>query len=385
MLLYLSLLGLLLSLLLLFFNGRRYKSSIYLGIFFFLVGFYTFYHHIFVYEKSVFWIALLYVNTASVFYLTGPMAYFYVRSVLTDNARLGWKDAWHFLPTLLHFAANMGYVIRPWTYKWETAEKIVADINFLAYHRVNWFAELFGVQAVYISRPLIALLYTIWSFLLVRRYRGKHYPGVPLHKQQSLINKWLYLFIGFQLWLFLSFASFLVVRWPQHALTQFLKVRDLEFLSAIGLIGLLLTPFIFRRVLYGLPHFEKRRIEMLGSIITERMRDQHPYLAPDFNLLKLAHLIDIPAHHLSFYFRVIRKQSFNDYRDELRIAYVKKQIDLGKTNHLALETIGQQAGFSSRSSFNKAFKKFTKQSPDEYLNSHPHHTTVYTTGSHPGS
>mgnify|MGYP001203899559 CR=1 FL=1 len=368
MLLYLSLLGLLLSLLLLFFNGRRYKSSIYLSIFFFLVSFYTFYHHIFVYEKSVFWVALLYVNAASVFYLTGPMAYFYVRSVLTDNARLGWKDAWHFLPTVLHFAANMGYVVRSWPYKWETAEKIVADINFLAYHRVNWFAELFGVQVVYISRPLVALIYTIWSFVLIRRYRDRQYPGISLHKQQSLINKWLYLFIGFQLWLFLSFASFLMVRWPQNELTQFLRIRDLEFLSAIGLIGLLLTPFLFPRVLYGLPDFERRRIEMLGSIITERMRDRHPYLAPDFSLLKLAHLIDIPANHLSFYFREIRKQSFNDYRDELRIAYIKKQIDLGKAGAHRLEHIGQQAGFASRSSFYKAFKKVTGCRPDEYMN-----------------
>jgi AraC-type DNA-binding domain-containing proteins len=373
MLLYLSLLGLLLSVLLLFFNGRRYKSSIYLSIFFFLVSFYTFYHHIFVYEKSVFWIALLYVNTASVFYLTGPMAYFYVRSVLTDNARLGWKDAWHFLPTLLHFAANMGYVIRPWWYKWETAEKIVADINFLAYHRVNWFAELFGVQVVYISRPLIALIYTLWSLVLIRRYRHRQFPGISLHKQQGVIYRWFYLFIGFQLWLFLSFASFLLARWPQNAFTKFLEVSDLEFLSAIGLIGLLLTPFLFRRVLYGLPDFEKRRIEMLGSVITERMRDRHPYLAPDFNLLKLAHLIDIPTHHLSFYFREVRRQSFNDYRDELRIAYVKKQIELGKVDATRLETIGQQAGFPSKSSFFKAFKKVMGHTPDEYLSSRQGH------------
>lgn len=406
MLLYLSLLGLLLSLLLLYFNGRRYKSTIYLSVFFFLVSLYSFYHHIFVYEKSVFWIGVLYVNLASVFYLTGPMAYFYVRSVLNDDARLKWKDAWHFLPAIIHFAAAMHYVIQPWSHKLQIAEQIVANVEFMAQHKVNYFAKLVGVQVLFISRPLIAVSYTICILFMFLRHHQSHPAGKYLAKQQRIMNRWIWLFIVFQFMLFMSFLFFLIARWPGSTALQFLKVADLEFVCAFALIGLLLTPFLFPQVLYGLPDFERGRtsppalpekneqpvvakeetenvdeskssglqleqayLDKIANAINSCMRDQKPYLEPDFNLLKLSHLIGIPAHHLSFYFREVRQQPFNDYRNELRVEYAKELISSGRAAELTLEAIGQQSGFVSKSSFFKAFKKVTGDTPGRYTDS----------------
>ncbi|MGN6421252.1 MAG: helix-turn-helix domain-containing protein [Pseudobacter sp.] len=403
MLLYLSLLGLLLSLLLLYFNGRRYKSSIYLSVFFFLVSLYTFYHHIFVYEKSAFWIAVLYVNLASVFYLTGPMAYFYVRSVLKDDARLRWKDCWHFLPAIIHFSAAFHYVITPWSHKMGIAEQIVANVEFMAEHNVNYFAKWLGLQVVFISRPLIAVLYTVYILFLFIRHQRKHAAGRYLAKQQKIMNRWIWLFIIFQFMLFMSFLLFLIARWPGSTALQFLKVTDLEFVTAFALIGLLLTPFLFPQVLYGLPDFERRGaalpaipekneqpgeekeeiettdgsrpsglqleqsyLDKIGDAIDTCMHQQQPFLEPEFNLLKLSHLINIPAHHLSFYFREVREQPFNDYRNGLRVEYAKELISSGRAAELTLEAIGQQSGFVSKSSFFKAFKKVTGDTPGRY-------------------
>lgn len=404
MLLYLSLLGLLLSLLLLYFNGRRYRSSIYLSVFFFLVSLYTFYHHIFVYEKSAFWIAVLYVNLASVFYLTGPMAYFYVRSVLKDDARLRWKDCWHFVLPVIHFAAAFHYVITPWSHKLEIAGKIVANVEFMAEHNVNYFAKWLGLQIMFVSRPLIAVFYTVYILFLFIRYQHKHAAGKYMANQQKIMNRWIWLFIIFQFMLFISFLLFLIARWPGSTSLQFLKVADLEFVTAVALIGLLLTPFLFPQVLYGLPDFERRGaaspaipekneqageqiedttdgprssglqleqsyLNRIGETINACMRQQQPYLQPDFNLLKLSHLIDIPAHHLSFYFREIKQQPFNDYRNELRVEYAKELISSGRAAELTLEGIGQQSGFVSKSSFFKAFKKVTGDTPGRYTGS----------------
>ena len=95
MLLFLSLLGFFLSLILLYFNSKKNSSSIYLGVFFLLVSHYGFCQYVLLFSKSVFLIELLLLGFAIVFpplYLIGPVLYWYVRSVLTDNYRLKRKD-----------------------------------------------------------------------------------------------------------------------------------------------------------------------------------------------------------------------------------------------------------------------------------------------------
>lgn len=410
MLLYLSLSGVLLSVLLIYFNGRKYKASIYLGIFFLLVSFYSFHHYIFIYARSAFWVGVLYVNTTSVFYLTGPMCFFYIRSVLTDDARLRWKDCWHFLPAILHFSAAMGYVVKPWSYKMEIAQAIAQNPGFMATHKVNYFAQLIGsVRPIYLSRPLLAFGYAVCCLVMFLDYQKKQRrlnAGPPTH-QQKVMKRWLIQFLGFQFLLFFSFASLILIRWPVNPVSSFLNFRDLEFVVGIALIGLLITPYLFPQILYGLPNLrsnpvldndvvlkykkeelveeekeisgegEEEKVQglqleadyllALEERIEKCMEQQQPYLTAGFNLLKLAQSLDLPAHHLGYYFREVKQQTFNDYRNEKRIHYAVKLIEDGKTKSLTLEAIGNQSGFSSRSAFLKAFKKVTGNTPGNYV------------------
>lgn len=425
MLLYLSLSGVLLSVLLIYYNARKYKASVYLGLFFLLVSFYSFHHYIFIYTKSAFWVGVLYVNTTSVFYLTGPMCYFYIRSVITDDARLRWRDCWHFLPAVLHFSAAMAYVVKPWAYKMEIAHAIVENVSFMATHKVNYFAQLLGsVRPIYLSRPLMAFAYAIWSLVVFVKYRKRQKKNhVPDSHQQRIMKKWLKLFLFFQFLLFFSFASLILVRWPVNPVPPFLNFRDLETIVAISLIGLLVIPFLFPQILYGLPNLrtsylpeestmsskqevslitemevypkesanevavtaekleeveeekspqlqlESDYLTALGERIEHCMQEQQPFLIQGFNLLKLAQVLDLPAHHLGYYFREVKQQTFNDYRNEQRVLFAIRLIDEGKADDLTLEAIGNQSGFSSRSAFLKAFKKVSGDTPGNYVES----------------
>ncbi|NML23872.1 AraC family transcriptional regulator [Pseudoflavitalea sp. G-6-1-2] len=436
MLLYLSLSGALLSLLLLYFNAREFRSSIYLGIFFLLVSFYSFHHYIFIYARDPFWIAVLYVNTTSVFYLTGAMGYFYVRSILTDNSRLRWRDAWHFLPAILHFAAAMAYVVKPWSYKMEIGETIAGNLGFMAHHKVNYFSQLIGsTRPVYLSRPLLALGYTVACIVMFVRYRKKQRArsGNTSTPQQLIMMRWLKVFFGFQVMLFFSFASLILIRWPVNPVLQFLNFNDMEFIVGTSLVGLLITPFLFPQILYGLPilsnhitlpyrdedheltpahielevavvqtmpaatvlqtmiapvetmqeeveeepeeadskssgiQLEEEYLATLGIRIQEHMEQQKPWLTPGFNLLKLAQQISVPAHHLGYYFREVKQQTFNDYRNAWRVQHAVTMIENGMADELTLEAIGIQSGFSSRSAFFKTFRKVTGHTPGNLL------------------
>ena len=96
------------------------------------------------------------------------------------------------------------------------------------------------------------------------------------------------------------------------------------------------------------------------------MKEHKPYLQSEFNLSQLSVHIQVPAHHLGYYFREIKKQSFNDYRNEWRINHAKKLIKEGKASEMTLEAIGMLSGFSSRNAFNTDFKKFEGESPGSF-------------------
>ncbi len=75
MLLFLSITGIILSIILLYFNARKYASSIYLGSFFLLVSLYGLILYALIYSGSLTLIAIAYVNPTFLTYLIGPMIY----------------------------------------------------------------------------------------------------------------------------------------------------------------------------------------------------------------------------------------------------------------------------------------------------------------------
>jgi len=97
------------------------------------------------------------------------------------------------------------------------------------------------------------------------------------------------------------------------------------------------------------------------------MQELHPFLQPEFNLAQLSVLIHIPIHHLAFWFREVKKQSFIDFRNEWRVEHAKQLIREGKSDELTLEAIGLLSGFSARNTFLNAFKKVEGICPQKFL------------------
>ena len=97
------------------------------------------------------------------------------------------------------------------------------------------------------------------------------------------------------------------------------------------------------------------------------MLELQPFLQPDLNMAQFAVTIQIPVHHLAYYFREVKKQSFSDYRNKWRIDNAKKLISEGKASGLTLEAIGLQSGFATRNTFLTAFKRSEGISPNTFV------------------
>ena len=397
MLLSLTVLGIFLSVILLYFNARNYASSIYLGVFFLLISVYNFNQFVVLESKSVFLVSLFYLNIGFLSYLIGPMLYWYIRSVLTDDPRMKKTDLLHLLPMFIFFMAIIPHLLSSWSYKVEIATKIVENGNFLGSYKSTLLAEVFSTYVVYLSRPVLILVYATWSLNLFLGYlKKKKEPKTLIH--QNLMKKWLaVLFVFLTIW-FVSHTLQIIESNIAETLNVFYTLNTLKILSGFGLVGLLVLPFFFPAILYGLPRLPESIVPLIviekaikneqgetdGSPVTERknqtpfetdyilhikhkvelcMEEVKPYLQPDCNLGYVSKLINIPAHHLSYYFREEKNQSFNDYRNEWRVNYAKNLIREGRAKELTLEAIGRLSGFSSRKTFLSVCKKIEGISP----------------------
>jgi len=393
MLLSLSFLGIVLSIILLYFNARSYASSIYLGAFFFLVSLYGFIQYVVLYSKSVFLVGIIFINAGFLTYLTGPVLYFYFRSILNDNSRLKKMDLWHLLPMLIFLAGTVNYIFTPWSYKLEVASKLVEDPNFIGIFNYAVLYQIFPKYLVFLSRPVLILVYTFGSLAtMVRFIRNK--TELKVFSQQKYLIKWMIVLLGFLFILVLSHFFLLSETFAIKDSKLFFTLNFMQVVSAIGLTGLLISIFFFPGILYGLPQvpvpvrlsetnaeknkacpktpgkntptFETEYLLAIQQKSDTCMEKFQPYLRSDCNLATFAKLTKIPSHHFSVFFREGKQQTFNDYRNQWRIKHAKKLIFDGKSSELSIEGIGLLSGFSSRNAFYNAFKKAEGISPGQF-------------------
>lgn len=418
MLLSFSIIGIVLSLILLFFNARNYTSSIYLAGFFFLISYYGLIQYVVLFSKSVALVAVVFVNVGAPTYLIGPLLYLYLRSVIIDSARLKIVDLWHLLPMVVYLAGTSEYLFTSWFYKMDIATMVInggiKQVPFTT--ELGFLFNKLPLLVIYLSRPVLVMGYLLWSAGLLLRYKMLRMESM-IFQQQRFMQKWLWILFGFLFILVLSHSLQLVETFAVSNTTIFKTLNLLQIFSAIGLAGLLISPFFFPEILYGLPRlpgsvemakrtsipsaslptqesekqledagnqssegkpltsevigiatkFESNYLDFIDVQTEKYMQEFQPYLQQDFNLAQLSVLVNIPVHHLAYYFREVKQMSFTDFRNRWRIEHAKKLIFEGKSNELTLEAIGLLSGFSSRNTFLLAFKKAEGISPQVFL------------------
>lgn len=387
MLLYPSILGAILSLILLWFNVRVNKSTTYLAIFFLLFSLHAFYQYVLLEAKSVFLVELMlagFVLVTPPLYLIGPSLYFYVRSILSDNFNLKKRDLWHLLPAFIFFIACLEYTFVPFAEKTEAAHEVVKDVGYIEFYRATIISEIFPTSVVFLSRPVLVLSYIIWSGFLLFRYSYQKKLAV-VFSGQRFMKVWISLLLISLSLLVISQTLLIRKAFVMHFSELAFTLNVFRVMSVTSLFILLISPFFFPSILYGLPripvqpapsgkseekacevnkeeksspiHLENNYLQCIAERIDSYMENNEPYLQPVFNINQLSVKIGIPAHHLGYYFREIKKESFTDYRNRWRIEHAKKLITGGRMNDLTLEAIAELSGFTNRNSFRTTFQR----------------------------
>ncbi|CAM1371120.1 AraC family transcriptional regulator [Tenacibaculum soleae] len=96
------------------------------------------------------------------------------------------------------------------------------------------------------------------------------------------------------------------------------------------------------------------------------MENDKPYLDAELTLVKLAQLINITPHQLSYVINTSFNENFFWFVNKYRVEKVKKLLLSKEYNHMSILGIAYEAGFNSKTSFNTTFKKICSQTPSQF-------------------
>jgi len=214
---------------------------------------------------------------------------------------------------------------------------------------------LFGSFLIFIYLHFAFYIFISWKTV---QNTKKNYQKEKQTKSQKAIFDWLgFLIIGF------------VIIWISYVL----NILDDEIPYIIGPIVYSLSVYFLSYKAFQLKTteidgeaFKENDNTALFSEISRLTIDEKLYLEPDLSLSKLGKLIGQSTQKTSSIINQYAKRNFNDFINYYRIQDAKMMLSHTESEKLTISSIAFDAGFSSLSSFNSAFKKFEGITPSFY-------------------
>lgn len=292
--------------------------------------------------------------------LFGPSIYFYLRAQTNRDFRLEQKHLLHLLPWLIPFLIELMIFLMGShaVQRWQSSDLF----SYMVYPRQ---LLLWGSYIFYFSKSLALYReYRAWaqnqfsdqdmiSFTWFRNLVYFMIFGIVLKESMGMIDRWLDLDFYQDWWWNLAMVAiiFYVGIWG------YAQVQPNEIKYTNSEIDPL--PESKNTAPDDLSSW-KEKIEVL-------MSEQKPYLEPQLSLKSLAHLLKTNPSILSAAINQNFQKNFNDFINEYR---VNEFLSLSKSpdfEHYTLLALALECGFNSKSTFNRAFKKITGQTPKEYV------------------
>jgi AraC-like DNA-binding protein len=91
------------------------------------------------------------------------------------------------------------------------------------------------------------------------------------------------------------------------------------------------------------------------------------FFSETFSLIDIANKLNIPKSHLLYLFKYHSAISFSDFKKIIRIQKSIELLNNGYLKNSTFDSLANETGFSSYSSFYKSFKNNIGKSPQEYF------------------
>ena len=380
--------GIFFSALLLGYNKGYKSANIYLGLFLFLFNFIILSHYLYLYNESKVTIAfILSIPFNASAFAIGPLAFLYVRSILKDDTQFSKKDWIHFILFAIIFLGRLPYNFSSWEEKLMLADKIINESwRSLSYSTYNHFLPL---RINYKLKGLHFLIYLIAIWYVLLKSKFKMPSSMVLLKQQKIVYNWLHFFAVTASILGVLFGLILFPN-AKDKLTYHLEANILFMLVFSGFLILILGLILYPQILYGIP-IEKNLVKINEEVsesevmdekdsislhddyienirvLIEKWKEEFKFKDPNATMKSLSEDIDIPKHHLAYFFNQISNEKYIDWRNRLRVEYAMEILGREQKYDKTIEVLGEESGFRSYSAFIRSFKQFTGKLPKDFI------------------
>ena len=297
-----------------------------------------------------------------VIYLFGPLFYLYTKRLLFKNGTAIVLSKLHFLPAALFFAMGCCYLLyyTPTEY-------------FEAYQRgdLNLMFNLVLITGLFSN-----FYYLIQSFRTLRKFRRTEKDSFSF--DQNPVRFLTLFLIGIGIIMMAWLLGFLNTKLFNNFLTYIgydaIWIAIPIFIYVIGYFSLK-QPELFRVTGSKEDGPKKNRlssaeVNLLQEKLDSLMTNDRIYLQSDLTLAEVSEKINTSTNNLSWLLNNIYQTTFYDFINGYRVKeFVKKVANEEHLQHTIL-ALSMDAGFNSKSTFNKAFKNEMNETPSNFIKKH---------------
>jgi len=312
----------------------------------------------------------------AVVFLFGPVIYLYARAV-SDDAPRGGRRLLHFVPAIVVVLFYVPFYAKSGAAKAAFVDALLRDGPPLDVRIIERLKLVHGV------------IYTWATFGVLRRYRRRLEDNFSTLDRINL--RWLRnVLVGAMVLWGVAVAQSGLDALGIHLLDTGpspVSVLLVVFVYLIGYLGLRqpevlwppagpvpsapppagrddMDPPAPRK--YRKSGLDPVRAATLQDELLALMDERKPHLDPDLTLQQLADRLDASPHNVSEIINSRLEKSFHDFVNEYRVGEARNLLaDPARANHTVL-AVALEAGFRSKSTFNKIFRRFAGVTPSEF-------------------
>ena len=296
-----------------------------------------------------------------VFFLQGPLLYWFTRAAIYRNFALKPYDALHLLPALLY-----PFYVYAIYHQYDHDAKLRYVYDWSLVTSDPYFEGLVWAQR------LTVFFYSALSVSQLYRY-VRHLKSTHFSLNQIDLQWLKLLLIGFlcvNTWVVLTLLE---SRFTNLGFDSPMGIAEsyIRFLYVSALIVYLLqhskgfAEIQVEHTISDTPVVEEPHQQLLEKLL-HYMETQRPYLEPNITVERLAQRLRVSPKLLSSTINSQLHKNFFEMIGSYRLEAAKKQLADPQYRELSISEIMKNCGFNSKSVFNQAFKKSVGVTPSHY-------------------
>jgi len=288
-------------------------------------------------------------------WIYGALIYFYTKAQTQPSFKFQKKNWIHFLPVVIQIICSV--FVRLQNLYWDGTRESLSWLGYYGY--VMWMNN----STIYIVASSIIILYAYKSQKLINNINEAfEISSTKLNWIKRILKSFL---IYFSLVLCVLLIDLLVYKSANNG-SYFYFTRFYYYPFFIGIA--IITYWI------GIEGFSRRndpelsiksisnpedlkRLKVISEKLKIAMENDKLFKNQELSLNRIAEQLNIKPYLISKSLNEIYNKRFNDFVNEYRVKEVQSLLQDSNNSKFTLLSIAMEAGFNSKSSFNRAVKK----------------------------